>query len=124
MSKPATSARDRLVEVNTATAASAPTNNSTLPHIVLPARGPGGDPCAGFSFSLHATSAGAATGPFTVTCWRLVGAIAAWASFESIEDIGFAEQYICYDLGAGQALYFQIVATTNGQAMIAVGALS
>lgn len=88
------------------------------PHFVMSHETSGGDPAFGFEFALYLTGVNpAATAPFAVTVWELIGTSAVqdqsvavtalWASFATQTGINTAELYHSFDVDA-TALRFQI----------------
>jgi len=116
---------ERLVTV--ATGGAAPTDGVTAPQFVLSPYLGNGSPTTGFSFCLAQPSAGGATAAgsgFTIQPYRLIPTLGIWASLASYADAAYSQQLVCYDVGAGAALYFVISnASVAGNVIICVGEL-
>lgn len=136
MSKPIVAAAEELIWGNTNDLPT-PIDRGHRPHIVLPGKAPGGDPCVGFSFCIFPNATGGAPGApvvtpptvpaggLTVQPYRLIPTVGMWASFAEYTGYQLGQQLVCYDFGAGTALYFKVTgASVDGEIVMAVAALS
>lgn len=103
----------RVVRLSTANIGSAPTDDSTEPHVTLsPYAGPQ-IPTTGFLFGMKAptaptgvTAAVAGAGGFTVTLWVRNPATKAWFSARNVS-IAYGEAWVCWGVDAAE-LFFQV----------------
>jgi hypothetical protein len=100
----------RTYRLGTAAHASAPTDGTTEPDIVLSPQAPGMLPTTGFLFGLKAPSAGSATaaaGGFTVTVWTRNPVLKQWFNWEATTGVDYDELFVTADIDSAE-LYFQI----------------
>jgi hypothetical protein len=102
-------ATERLVQI-TRSAGAAPEHTAPA-HFILSPRTARGLPTSGFAFTLLAPSVGSAvaTAPgFTVTIYRSIPLLGAWAALQAFTGANYGDQLVLPDISGGMALYFVI----------------
>jgi hypothetical protein len=136
MSLYAGSARERIIELDTALVAAAPTRDKA-PHITLSPRTAQGLPTQGFAFTFVQAAVGAALGTggsdgsgsgggaggnFNVTIYRCVPALGTWAELSPFTAAAhYGEQYVLGDISGSWGIYFQVRGVSRpGRLLLAI----
>jgi hypothetical protein len=101
---------ERLIQVARSAVAAAPAHTEPA-HFILSPRTSRGLPTSGFALTLLAPARGAAvatTPGFTITIYRAIPVLGAWAALQAFPGANYGDQLVLPDISGGMALYFVI----------------
>ena len=114
---------ERLVTAALAAGSIGDPSLSTAPHFVLSPTTPTGERTQGFALCVSAPASSPATGPFSITPYRRIPSLGVWAKGATFTDAAYLDALVCYDVGAGVELFFDVSGTADGGIVLALAEL-